>query len=81
VQVKGARTRIPEEASIEGEDLVTVMVHHQEARGLPSPVLPSPYRGEQPSPYLGEEGSEGSQSPPLDCTGASLITAEPRHTM
>jgi len=27
------------------------------------------------------EGSTGSQSPPLDCTGASLINSEPRRTM
>jgi len=38
--------------------------------------LPSPYREEGL-----EGGSTGSQSPPLDCTGASLITSEPRHTM
>lgn len=40
--------------------------------------LPSPYR-EQGQGLEG--GSTGSQSPPLDCTGASLITSEPRHTM
>ena len=28
-----------------------------------------------------QEGSTGSQSPPLDCTGASLINSEPRRTM
>lgn len=40
--------------------------------------LPSPYREEGQGL---EGGSTGSQSPPLDCTGASLITSEPRHTM
>ena len=129
LQVKGARSRIPEECTEEGgaEDTVTVMVHqdqgmvhqdqgiatcplplqssyreagHEMEEGSDYPLpLPSPYRegglemvgGSDcplplPSPYREqgqglEGGSTGSQSPPLDCTGASLITSEPRHTM
>lgn len=53
---------------------MTVMIHQE--------TMASPYTEgmlEYP-PYM-QEGSTGSQSPPLDCTGVSLITSEPRHTM
>jgi hypothetical protein len=57
--VKGAHSRIPEEAEDPGQDTVMALVHRD---------------GE-------EEGSSGSQSPPIDCTGVGLINSEPRRTM
>lgn len=79
--MKRARNQIPEEGVYEGggaEDTVRVMVHQETGLALPSPYIEEVV-GDYPT-YI-QNGSTGSQSPPLDCTGVSLITSEPRHTM